>query len=93
MIAVFRPQPRIHPSRICSYAETEAHRYFVSRNSELFLRYGCNLNGVVICFIEENMYFLCDHHHKRVIQWHHETNPDRDLKCHSVWDLKSEWQQ
>ena len=92
MIAIFLPQPRIRPSRICSYAETEAHRYFVSRNTELFLRYGCSLNGVFICFIGEKMCFLCDHHHLRVTQWHQETNPDTDLKCHSVWDLKSEWQ-
>jgi hypothetical protein len=92
MIAVSQPRPRIRTSRICSYAETEAHIYFVSRNTELFLRYGCSLNGVFVCFIEEIMYPLCDHHHSRVIQWHRETNPARDLKCHSVWDFKSEWQ-
>ena len=92
MIAVSIPQPRIRFGRICSYAKTEAHSYFVSKNTELFLKYGCNLNGVFICFIEEKMYFLCDSHHLRVIQWHRETNPNRDLKCHSVWDLKSEWQ-
>src|SRR5215216_819275 len=81
MIAVSTPQPRIRSGRICSYAETEAYRYFVSENTELFLKYGCNLNGAVICFIGEEMYFLCDHHHLRVIQWHRETSPDRDLKC------------
>jgi hypothetical protein len=90
MIAVFIPQPRIRSGRICSYAETEAHSYFVP-NAELF-QDECNLNGIIICFIGEKMYFLCDHHHIRIIQWHRETNPDRDLKCQSVWDLKSEWQ-
>ena len=92
MIAVSIPRPRIRSGRTCSYAETEAHRYFVAQNTELFLKYGCNINGVVICFIGEKKYFLCDHHHHRVIQWHQERNPDRDLKCQSVWDFKSEWQ-
>ena len=92
MIAVFIPQPRIRSGRICSYAETDAHSYFVSKNTELFLKYGCHLNGVAICFIGQKRYFLCDHHHPRVIQWYQETNPKRDLKCYSVWDFKSEWQ-
>jgi hypothetical protein len=91
MIAVFQPQRRTRHSRLCSYAETEAHRYFVSRNTELFLRYGCSLNGVFVCSIGEKMYPLCDHHHLRVIQWHQETNPNRDLKCQSIWDFKYVW--
>jgi hypothetical protein len=78
------PRP---PSRICSYAETLAHKYFESKKAELYLEYGCNLSGLVVCFIGENMYPLCYHHHQRVRQWHQETSPDIDLKCHSVWDF------
>ena len=76
------------PSRICSYAETLAHKYFESKKAELYLEYGCNLSGLVVCFIGENMYPLCYHHHQRVGQWHQETNPDIDLKCHSVWGFQ-----
>jgi hypothetical protein len=93
MIAVSlpKPQPQSRPSsRVCSYAETEAHKYFVAKNTELFLRYGCNLDGLVVCLIGEKMHPLCYHHHQSVKQWHQETNPDRDLKCHSVWDFNWE---
>jgi hypothetical protein len=78
------PRP---PSRICSYAETLAHKCFESKRAELYLEYGYNLSGLVVCFIVENMYPLCYHHHQRVRQWHQETSHDIDLKCHSVWDF------
>ena len=92
MIAVFlpKPQPQSRPSRICSYAETEAHKYFVAKKRELYLKFGCNLNGLFVCLIGVSMHSLCYHHHQRVKQWHQETNPDRDLKCYSVWDFKWE---
>jgi hypothetical protein len=79
------------PRPICQYAETEAHKYFVSKETELYLKYGCNLNGLVVCFIRENMFPLCYHHHHRVIQWHQETNPDTNMECRSIWDIN--WEQ
>jgi|Tabmets5t2r1_1033131.scaffolds.fasta_scaffold236069_1 hypothetical protein len=75
---------------ICLYAETEAHKYFVSKNTEYYLKYGCNLDGLVLCFIGEDTYPLCYHHHQRVIQWHQETNTNVHLSCNSVWDIKWE---
>jgi uncharacterized protein (TIGR02271 family) len=74
----------------CSYSETSAHKYFVSKETELYLKYGCNLKGLVVCFIGENMFPLCYHHHQRVIQWHQETDPDTHMECRSVWDIKQE---
>src|SRR5215212_5442976 len=71
----------------CSYSETSAHKYFVSKETELYLKYGCSLNGLVVCFIGEDMFPLCDHHHQRVIQWHQETDPDTHIECRSVWDI------
>jgi hypothetical protein len=41
---------------ICLYAETEALKYFVSKNTEYYLKYGCNLDGLVLCFIGEDTY-------------------------------------
>jgi uncharacterized protein (TIGR02271 family) len=72
----------------CSYSETSAHKYFVSKETELYLKYGCSLNGLIVCFIGENMFPLCYHHHQRVIQWHQETDPDTRMECRSVWDIK-----
>ena len=80
------PQPQSVRSRLCSYSKTVAHQYFVSRKTELYLKYGCSINGILECWIGEGMYPLCYHHHQRVVQWNKETNPDTDLKCHSVWD-------
>ena len=85
MVALFIPQPHT-PSRICSYSKTVAHQYFVDRKTELYLKYGCNLDGLLVCWIGQDMYFLC-YHHQRVIQWNEETNPDTHLTCHSVWDI------
>jgi len=79
------------PRPICQYSEIEAHKYFVSKETELYLKYGCNLNGLVVCFIRENMFPLCYHHHQRVIQWHQETNPDTNMECRSIWDIN--WEQ
>jgi uncharacterized protein (TIGR02271 family) len=72
----------------CFYSETSAHKYFVSKETELYLKYRCSLNGLVVCFIGENMYPLCEHHHQRVIQWHQEIDPDTRMECRSVWDIK-----
>jgi hypothetical protein len=87
MVAEFIPQPQSVRSRLCSYSKTAAHQYFVSRKTELYLKYGCSINGILECWIGEGMYPLCYHHHQRVVQWNKETNPDTDLKCHSVWDI------
>ena len=87
MVAVFIPQPSNPTSRTCSYSKTAAHQYFVSRKTELYLKYGCNLDGLLVCWIGKDMYFLCYHHHQGVIQWNEETNPNTDLRCHSVWDI------
>jgi hypothetical protein len=57
---------------------------------KLNLKYGCSLNGLVVCFIGEDMFPLCDHHHQRVIQWHQEIDPDTHMECRSVWDIKWE---
>jgi hypothetical protein len=75
---------------ICLYAETEAHKYFGSKNTEYYLMYGCNLDGLVLGFIGEDTYPLCYHHHQRVIQWHQETSTNVDLSSNSVWDIKWE---
>ena len=84
MVAELIPQPQSVRSRLCSCSKTAAHQYFVSRKTELYLKYGCNINGILECRIGEGMYPLCYHHHQRVVQWNKETNPDTDLKCHSV---------
>jgi hypothetical protein len=68
----------------------EAHKYFVSKGTELYLKYGCNLNGLVVCFIDEKMFPLCYQHHQAVIQWHEETEPNEKMECRSVWDFKWE---
>lgn len=79
------------PSRsICQYSETEIHKYFVSKGSELYLSYGCNTKSEMVCLLKEKMYYLCMIHYKRLIQWQQETSPDLDLKCNSVWDLHNE---
>jgi hypothetical protein len=80
------------PRPLCQYSETEGHKYFVSKQTELYLKYGCNLNGLVVCFIGEKMFPLCYHHHQRVIQWHEETEPNRKMECRSVWDINWEEQ-
>ena len=88
MVAIFTtPQQQTSPSCICSYSMTAAHQYFVSRKTELYLKYGCSINGILACRIGEDMYPLCYHHHQRVVQWNRETDPDTDLKCHSIWDI------
>ena len=51
----------------CSYSDTSAHKYFVSRENELYLKYGCNLNGLVVRLIGEDMFPLCERHHLGVI--------------------------
>lgn len=71
----------------CRYSETEAHKYFVSKGTELDLKYGCNLNGLVVCFIGEKMFPLCYQHHQAVIQWHGEKEANRKMECRSVWDF------
>ena len=90
MVAELIPQPQSVRSRLCSYSKTAAHQYFVSRKTELYLKYGCNLDGLLVCWIGKAMYFLCYHHHQRVIQWNEETDPNTDLTCHSVWDINWE---
>lgn len=74
----------------CRYSETEAHKYFVSKGTELYLKYGCNLNGLIVCFIGEKMFPLCYQHHQAVIQWHGEKEANRKMECRSVWDFKWE---
>ena len=87
MVAGFIPQPQSVLSRLCSYSKTAAHQYFVSRKTELYLKYGCSIDGILVCWIGEGMYPLCYHHHQRVVQWNKEINPDTDLKCQSIWDI------
>jgi hypothetical protein len=46
--------------------------------------YGCNLNGLVVCFVKQGMVPLCYNHHQSVIQWHEETDRDTNMDCRSV---------
>lgn len=68
----------------------EAHKYFVSKGTELYLKYGCNLNGLVVCFIGGKMFPLCYQHRQAVIQWYKETEPNGKMECRSVWDFNWE---
>ena len=45
--------------------------------------------GILECWLGEDMYPLCYHHHQRAVQWNRETAPDTDLKCYSIWDIDS----
>ena len=56
MVAELIPQPQSVRSRLCSYSKTAAHQYFVSRKTELYLKYGCSINGILECWIGEGMY-------------------------------------
>jgi hypothetical protein len=86
----FFSRSKAPPRPVCQYSETEAHKYFVAKNTELYLRYGCSSKSEMMCVIKERMYYICMVHQKRLIQWYQETNPRLDLKCNSVWDLHRE---
>ena len=57
---------------------------YVAKETELYRMYGCNLNGLVVCFVKQGMVPLCYNHHQSVIQWHEETDRDTNMDCRSV---------
>ncbi len=79
------------PRPICQYSETEIHKYFVSKGTELYLSYGCSLKSEIVCMIKEKMCYLCMIHYKRLIQWQQETSPDLDLKIEMSVRIYGSW--
>ena len=75
---------------VCQYSETEAHRYFVSHGTELYLKYGCGTPSEMICRAGDTMCYACLNHRYRIGRWQQETYPHLDIKWNSVWDLYNE---
>ena len=75
---------------VCQYSQTEAHKYFVSRDTELYLIYGCGIPSEMVCRTRDYMCYVCLNHRNRINQWQQETYPRLDIKWNSVWDLHNE---
>jgi hypothetical protein len=78
------------PRPVCQYSVTEAHKYFVSHGTELYLKYGCGTPSEMICWAKDAMCYVCLNHRYRIDEWQQETYPHLDIKWNSVWDLHNE---
>jgi hypothetical protein len=87
---MFNIRKKHSPRPYCQYSDTEAHRYYVSRGTELFLKYGCGTMSEMVCRARDYMCYVCLNHHYRIDQWQQETYLSLKVKWNSVWDLHNE---